>query len=249
MLNKIGRKVSRLGDVIQQPRLLNLYLRGLSGEEIRKFESLNKQWLLNSGIQTVFDIGANTGQFARAIHEVIPHAFIYSFEPLPDCFGELQKLAQKMETFQAFNTALDDRSGAAVIYRSEWSPSSSLRPMAQLHKENFPHTAGMSSQAIQVRRLDAYADELDIKDNVLIKLDVQGYEDKVIAGGKRLLQRAKILIVETSMEPLYEGQPLFRDIFTTLDRLCFTYKGTLSQMPSPIDGRVLYTDAVFTRGV
>lgn len=244
MLDTIGQKLSRLGDLIRQPRLLSVYLRGIN---VRMFESLNKKWLLHSGIKTVFDVGANTGQFAQAIHELLPDAFIYSFEPLPDCFRELQKNMRAVKTFQAFNVALDEKDGESQIYRNEWSQSSSLRRMMQLHKECFPHTARESEETIRTRRLDYYIDGLDIEDNILIKIDVQGYEDKVIEGGKRLLQRAKILIVETAMEPLYDGQLVFRYILMMLDSQGFRYKGMLKQMASPIDESVLYADAVFTR--
>jgi hypothetical protein len=80
-----------------------------------------------------------------------------------------------------------------------------------------------------------------------VKLDVQGSEDKVIAGGKYLLQRTKILIVEISMELLYEGQPLFQDIFKILDLQGFRYKGVLKQLASPINGSVLQADVLFIR--
>jgi len=211
------------------------------------FESLNKQWLLQSGIRTILDIGANTGQFARVIHEILPQAFIYSFEPLHDCFEELQRTMGRVENFQAFNTAVADLEGDATFYRNEWSPSSSLRPMKQLHKDNFPFTSREYINTVKVRRLDDYQNELTIRDNLLIKLDVQGSEDRVISGGNNLIQRARILVVETSMESLYDGQPLFKDILSILGSKGFTYKGSLSQLMSPIDGSVLQTNAVFKR--
>jgi FkbM family methyltransferase len=245
MLKTIGQKISRIGDVIQDPRLLALRLRGI---EVRAFEALNKPWLLNSGIRTVVDVGANTGQFARTIHEVLPEAYIYSFEPLSDCFVELQRVMGGIRTFRAFNTALDDRDGDAEFYRSSWSPSSSLLPMQELHKQNFPFTAGESRETVKVRRLDDCAKELTIEKEVLVKLDVQGAEDKVIRGGRNLLQRAKVLIVETSMDSLYEEQPLFADIFKLLEGLGFRYKGALSQAFSLLDGSVLYADSIFIRG-
>jgi FkbM family methyltransferase len=244
MLRTIGQKISRIGDVIQQPRLLPLRLRGV---EVRMFESLHKPWLLNSGIKTVFDVGANTGQFARAVREVLPEAFIYSFEPLPDCFAQLQRAMSGETKFQAFNAALAERNGDAAFYRSEWSPSSSLLPMRKLHKENFPFTAGESKETVRVRKLDEYTDELNIENEILVKLDVQGTEDKVIAGGRRLLRRAKILIVETSMDTLYEGQPLFGDIFRLLEEQGFRYKGAISQLFSPLDGSVLQANSIFVR--
>jgi FkbM family methyltransferase len=245
MLNKVGQKVSRIGDVIQQPRLLKLRLRGV---EVRMFERLNKPWLVNSGIKTIIDVGANTGQFSRAIHEVLPEAYIYSFEPLPDCFAELLRAMSGVRTFRAFNTALAERDGEAEFYRSSWSPSSSLLPMQQLHKQNFPFTAGESRETVRVSRLDDCARELTINNEILIKLDVQGAEDKVIEGGKSLLQHAKVLIVETSIDSLYEGQPLFADIFKLLEGLGFRYKGALTQAFSRLDGSVLYADSIFMRG-
>ena len=244
MLNKIGQKVSRIGDVLQQPKLLTLRLRGV---DVRMFESLNKAWLVNADIKTIIDVGANTGQFARAIHEVLPEAYIYSFEPLSDCFKELKAAMRNVKKFQAINTALAATNGEQVFYRSAWSPSSSLLPMNQLHKENFPFTAEESKETVAVRRLDDYITDLSIEDEVLLKLDVQGYEDKVLDGGKCLLQRTKVVIVETSMVPLYEGQPLFRDIFTILDQRGFRYNGALSQANSPRDASILYADSVFIR--
>lgn len=244
MRRAIGQKISRLGDVIQQPQLVRLRLRGI---EVRMFESLNQPWLLDAGIRTIFDIGANTGQFARAIHELLPHAYIYSFEPLADCCSELQRAMIGVKTFRVFNTALAERSGESDFYRSSWSPSSSLLPMQQLHKQNFPFTAGQSKETVKVRKLDDFAEELAIENEILVKIDVQGAEDKVIAGGQILLQRAKVLIVETSIEPLYEGQPLFADIFELVDSLGFKYKGSLSQGLSALDGSVLYADSIFVR--
>jgi FkbM family methyltransferase len=241
---KCGRKISRFGDVLQQPVLLKVWLRGI---EVGTFESLNKPWLLNAGVRTVFDVGANTGQFARAIHEVLPEATIYSFEPLSDCFEQLQTTMAGVKNFRAFATALAEENGKAEFFRSSWSPSSSLLPMQQLHKRNFPFTAKETREMVDVRRLDDFAGELPIEDEILIKLDVQGAEDKVISGAKTLLRRAKILIVETSTASLYEGQPLFADILRILEGEGYRYKGALSQAISPLDGSVLYADSIFIR--
>jgi hypothetical protein len=56
-------------------------------------------------------------------------------------------------------------------------------------------------------------------------MDVQGFEDRVIAGGLRTLERASVLWVETSFVELYEGQPLFADIHDRLRDLGFEYRG------------------------
>ena len=75
---------------------------------------------------------------------------------------------------------------------------------------------------------------------------MQGFEDKVIAGGSRFIQNAKVLIIETAYVSLYEKQPLFADIYKQLTELGFSYKGALHQKFDG-SGGVLYEDSLFVR--
>jgi hypothetical protein len=86
-----------------------------------------------------------------------------------------------------------------------------------------------------------------LRDPLLLKLDVQGFEDKVIAGGENVVARAKIIIIEVSFQPLYEGGLLFDDIYRILKERGFAYHGNFDQLLSPKDGRALQADAIFCR--
>jgi hypothetical protein len=88
---------------------------------------------------------------------------------------------------------------------------------------------------------------LDVVDNVLVKIDVQGTEDKVILGGEKVLSRASVLIVETTFEPLYKDQPLFDEVYDLLRRMGFLYMGTDHIIRNPADGTVLQCDSLFMR--
>jgi len=46
---------------------------------------------------------------------------------------------------------------------------------------------------------------------------------------------------------LYEGQPLFRDIFALLERHAFTYIGNMEQFENPLTAAPLFADAVFIK--
>ncbi len=181
------------------------------------------------------------------IRKILPEALIYSFEPLKDCYEQLTATMKGSSKFRAFNYALGDGDYETEIYRSEYLPSSSILPMRDLHKQAFPFTKGDAKERIKVRRLDSITRDLDCSENVLIKIDVQGFEDKVILGGKQLISKAKILIVETNFEALYERQPLFDVIYEMLKQMGFSYKGNLDQLVSPVDGRVLQSDSIFIR--
>ena len=243
IITKIGKKIARLAEALENPKLFSLRWRGIS---IDAFLKLNQPWLTEAGINTIFDIGANVGQFAKLIHEVLPKAMIYSFEPLEDCYEELKKRMQKVDNFEAFNVALSNTNGEMEFHRNEHTPSSSILPMADLHRENYPFTAKEYLTKVRSARLDDIARDLKIEDNLLIKIDVQGFEDKVIAGGRNIIRRATILILETSFQPLYIGQPLFEDIYDSLKQ-GFRYMGALNQNRSPIDGSMLDEDSIFVK--
>ena len=205
------------------------------------------EWIRGYDIRTVLDIGANTGQFASQIHALLPNARIYSFEPLADCYGELVKRMGGVPGFRAFNLALGDTSGAGSMHRSEFSPSSSLLPMEGLHREAFPHTERTRVEKIEIRRLDELEGDMEIVGNILIKIDVQGAEDKVIRGGRGLMSRASALIIETGFYPLYLGQPLFNDIYDMIRRDGFIFMGCEGAIRDPRDGVILQCDSVFLR--
>jgi len=212
--------------------------------EQKRIENL---WLQHMQIKTIIDIGANTGQFAAHIHKIIPDAMLYTFEPLQDCYEELVKNLTGVMQFKAFNLALGNESGTTEIHRSEYSQSSSLLPMAKLHKESFPFTENETIQTIKVAKLDEIANEMQLHKPLMIKIDVQGFEDKVIAGGLQTISLADIIIVEMSIEPLYEGQSLFPDIHKTLTEQGFQYRGNYEQLYNPIDGRILQVDGIFVK--
>ena len=207
---------------------------------------LRRDWLRSLPVRTVLDIGANTGQFAAEIRDLLPEAFIYSFEPLRDAHAELVARMKGDGRFRAFNVALGDEDSRSVIHRSDFSPSSSMRPMLELHTAAWPHTAGVAAEEVEVRRLDSLG--IEPEPELLVKIDVQGFEDKVIEGGRATIARASYVVTEVSFGSLYEGQPLFEDIYRLLGGMGFGYRGSLWQLPDPRDGRPLQADAFFVRG-
>jgi FkbM family methyltransferase len=204
-------------------------------------------YVASLGIKTVIDVGAHTGEFARMIKSILPEAAIFSFEPLKAEFESLQQQMQNGAGFMAFNCAVGDRNETVEIRRSSYAQSSSLLPMAQLHKEAFPVSAGHTVETVEVKRLDDVLRSFELKPQVLIKIDVQGYEDKVIAGAAETIDKAKAIIVEVSFRELYEGQPLFENIFRLLSEKGFRYFGNLYQLLSPVDGAPLQADALFVK--
>jgi len=217
------------------------------GYDIIKYHSFYDSYLKTLGIKTILDIGANTGEFSKEMRALFPDAEIYAFEPLKDCFNVMNtKMGQDLK-FHPYNIALGETNGESVIQRSSFHPSSSLRKMAQLHKELYPKTKDSFEEKIQIARLDDIVKDIPLKTPMFIKMDVQGFEDSVIKGGTETIKKASVLQVETSFVPLYENQPLFGDIHTQLQALGFSYRGTSAIHRNPKTGELLYQDSIFVR--
>jgi FkbM family methyltransferase len=226
------------------PTLLKLHL---NGSGVSTFHALNKPWFHELNIATILDIGANAGQFALTINSVIPTAKIYSFEPIVECFEKLKKTMANVNTFSCFNLGIGEESGELLFERNDFTASSSFLKMTSLAQEEFPKTKNTQSISVKLEPLDSVTENLTIIEPLLIKIDTQGYEDRVLLGGEATIKRAKVVIIETSFVKLYEGQPLFDDIYNKLVSWGFSYSGALDQMYSPINGKCLQEDSVFIR--
>lgn len=221
-------------------------VRGIHLGELLKLKR-RQQWLKAANIRTVIDVGAHTGEFASAARALLPDAQIYSFEPLPDCCESLTKKFNGDRKFAAFCVGLGVQAGETTFWRSNFSESSSVLVMSDLHKNAFPWTAGNHRMKVRIATLDEHQDRMQLVPQVLLKVDVQGYEHKVLEGGSRVLRSVDYVLVETSCADLYEGQASFSDVCSFLVSHGFMYAGSWDQLVSPLDGAVLQEDSLFVR--
>jgi FkbM family methyltransferase len=204
-------------------------------------------WFQKMGIKTVLDVGSYIGSFAYAIRHILPDARIYSFEPLQDNYAQLVKNLTPFGNFQAFNTAIGEHTGEMEFHRSDFSPSSSVLEMGELHRQAFPQAAHSTALLVPIARLDDYLGKLSLTSPVFLKIDVQGYEDAVLRGAGQVLKQVDFLEIEVSYQPLYSGQVLFEGIHQLLTQAGFRFAGNLDSMLSPLDGSILQSDALFIR--
>lgn len=132
---------------------------------------------LHGPYATVFDVGAHDGKFAIACLEEWPDCEVHSFEPLRGVASRLP------ERWHWHRVALGAAPGPVTIHRNGFLPSSSILPMTELHREAFPYTAESEPVDVEMARLD----ELPflwpyLPAPIVLKVDVQGYELKVLKG-------------------------------------------------------------------
>lgn len=225
----------------------------LVGLDILKLSKSPRHALLGLkklSIETIIDVGANRGQFAREISKFFPNSVLYCFEPLSTPFQELKSWAdQQNGRVTVFNVALGDSEGVVdMMEHLDHDTSSSLLQTTDVCTTVYPFTERQSSVPVGLTSLDKAVANLaePLTREILIKLDVQGYEDRVIKGGTEVFRQAKACIIEVSFCKLYETQAAFKDILLLLYELGYGYTGNLDQSYAD-NGHVIYIDAVFVK--
>lgn len=205
-------------------------------------------WLKKTqNIKTVIDIGANDGAFGAFIARYFSASSVYSFEPLPFCVAEIEKRFTHIPDFRIFNMALSDYTGSESFYCNSYSPASSLLRVSDTSKEEFPQTSGEQPIPIKVVRLDDVIEAGGLVRDIFIKMDVQGMEDRVIKGGKKVFSAAKCVLVEMSFVPMYNGQPLFEEVHDLLVGLGFRFSGIKNQINSDKTGQPLFCHCLYMK--
>jgi FkbM family methyltransferase len=136
---------------------------------------------------TVLDIGANVGQYSLiAGSDVGPHGRVHSFEPNP---GTFRRLSANIELngfrhVTAHRLALSDTAGTATLY----VPTHDNMGEASLQQFD----PGAASTTTPTLTADEWMETADLGTTPridVIKIDVQGFETKVIQGARGLLAR------------------------------------------------------------
>jgi hypothetical protein len=83
------------------------------------------------------------------------------------------------------------------------------------------------------------------RQRIFCKLDVQGFEGKVLAGASDLMKRIIGVQMEMSLAQLYEGQSSFSELLNGMTRSGFEVFGFVPGFVDPASGRMLQIDGIF----
>lgn len=211
-------------------------------------EILVKQ-IVHNKIDMIFDIGANVGQFGELIYKLGYKGKMVSFEPLQSAYDVLVKASKNYEGWiPAERCAIGDSDGEIEMHISENSISSSALSMLEEHENAAPASKYIGTEKAYVYKLDSVFEKYSEGcKNVLVKIDTQGFEDKVLNGAEESLSKIKGLYMEMSLVKLYDGQVLFKELYERIISKGFELYGIQPAFVNKESGRVLQVDAAFFR--
>jgi FkbM family methyltransferase len=179
---------------IADTRIMPAYARG---EPWGKYATaVLLEFFTRCGAGTYIDVGANIG-FSTIPVARLPQMSVTSIEPGPDNFRYLSRNVAVNcpgARVQLIEAAVLDHSGTVDFELDASNPWD--------HRVHYSRTSGLYDEAsrpvIKVRamRLDDLLEDSALSRPLAIKLDTQGAEARIFAGGRKLIARADLLFFE-----------------------------------------------------
>ena len=218
------------------------------GMELRRHSATRRQAMLaKHDVDLVLDVGGADGGYGTKLRKFGYTGRVVSFEPLSAAFDALSATIADDPAWTAHHVALGAEPGQATINVASNSQSSSLLPMLDAHRAAAPSVQYVAEETVTIARLDDIAAE-DVRSSrhPFLKVDTQGFEREVLAGGSATVERCVGLQLELSFIPLYDGGMLVDEAIAWAYARGFHLVGIEQGYAAP-SGEILQVDGVFVR--
>lgn len=201
--------------VPDSPHLLSSYILQEQGDWFEEEIKFLRQ-LVQPG-QCVIDIGANYGVYALSLARCVgPTGQVWAFEPASDTARYLASAiaANNTSWVRLEKRALSDHEGTAWLRKPGQSELNSLAPA------DGPGSSPGEGEAVPLTTLDACMAGFDWGQVDVLKIDAEGEEKRILAGGQRFFRDTSPLV----MFEVKAGAELHLDLveaFEALDYRCF----------------------------
>lgn len=157
-------------------------------------------------VHTVFDVGANVGDYSREMLRINPGLAIHAFEPGKDAFEKLKQLRVVSN-----NVALGERDEERLLYREEGKHS---------HNSFYNlHGDALAPVKVAVTTVDAYCMKNGIARIDFLKVDVEGFEYSVLKGAENMLKRGAVDYIQFEFSgATVEARVFLRDFLDLFNR-------------------------------
>jgi len=185
-------------------RLHRLALQGMNIGSAGHPSDSGELWVLDRALRhamaaeapVVFDVGANVGDYAEAVCERAGgRVQLHCFEPSAKVFAKLEQRVGGKPGVTLHRVGLSDAPGEAVLHSSANEAESG---MSSLYDRKLDHVGIRLGQTetIHLTTIDRFCEAHGVERVHFMKLDCEGHELKVLAGGRRMIERGAVDMVQ-----------------------------------------------------
>jgi FkbM family methyltransferase len=180
---------------------------------------------------TLVDIGANIGYTTLLFSKACSKGKILSIEPSKELFNTVESHLQLngIKNVTCLNIGLGDQEKTAMLYKVSENNSGMNRV--------FENTeTSYNSESVKIKTLDAVLSEQKIEKVNAIKIDVEGYEFKILKGALNTIKTNKpILFIEIDDLNLKEQHTSPKEVFNFLKDLNYSIQEATTLKPVAIE--------------
>ncbi|MEA5518137.1 FkbM family methyltransferase [Limnoraphis robusta] len=174
-------------------------------------EQLLVKNLIRSGM-TVFDIGANVGDYTLLFSELVEQAGrVYVFEPTYSTYNKLTERVQqqKCENVEIYQNAIFSENIEIEFneFAEEYSVWNSIGKPQMLNPDNaLEYVPIVKTERVDAITLDSFCQQHDIKTIDYLKIDVEGAESDALLGALGLLREKAVRFIQFEIsQKMLEG--------------------------------------------
>lgn len=158
----------------------------------------------------IIEAGAQFGEDSQWMSQFWPQGKIYAFEPSPESFFELQKIANKNHNIIAIQQALSHTKGEFPFYLAGGA-SSLLRPQDSFNADYF-HSDLNNPIMVPAITLDEWAQNNNVNTIDFLWLDMEGNELNALEGALNSLKNVKLIYTEVNLQKFWNNCALYEDV-------------------------------------
>ena len=145
---------------------------------------------------TIFDVGANSGEYSLMLKDIFPVANIYSFEPNPITFRILEEKTKLINNIQSFSVGLGSTESTMEIYTYKNDLASEHASVIKEVMVSLHQSDQVENFQVPIICLDNFCKDHSIEKIDFLKIDTEGFELEVLKGATKLINEKKIEIIQ-----------------------------------------------------
>ncbi|MDB5206709.1 MAG: methyltransferase FkbM [Flavisolibacter sp.] len=196
--------------------------------------------LFDGDINIIVDAGANIGSVASDFSYYFPQAKILAFEPIISTFEKLKRKCSIKKNILPVHSALGESNYEIEIPLNTEDTINSILSAPQEHQFSGYET-------IRVQSLASYAENHSIEKIDILKIDVEGYEFKVLEGAQHfIINSIKAIVLEVGYERS-SNKVHFSDVEIYMEKYGFQCCGIYDLSKSRDKKRLYYSNSLYIR--
>ncbi|SOE20910.1 methyltransferase, FkbM family [Spirosomataceae bacterium TFI 002] len=192
-------------------------------------------------VESILDVGANTGEWSQMASGIFPNAEFFLIEPQIEMKAPIEAFFKNQRGNWILGGAGSTSGELLLTVWDDHAGSSFLVP------EHGESGGDKEQRKVPVYTVDELVASGKIKIPTLCKLDVQGFELEVLKGASSIFGKTEVFILEVGLFKFLPNQPLIEEVIAFMKERGYVIYDFPGFSNRPLDGALGQIDICFAK--